>query len=122
MGTDIRSILRVGLTTKAATATDPILVAADIERNQPDYAGNNVKPNQTGVAWYTVEYQSTAAGTMTVILDDGTAEFELPASITTGTKLEMFKFFIKAGWTFNLSFSENTTFDLIAITEHGGAV
>lgn len=124
MGTDIRSILRVGLTTKAVTAATPILAAANVKRNQPDYTGADLKPNMTGIGWYTVEYQSDDAGTLSAVIENTTTGLGSTIAINTtvGNKLEKFDFFIDADWTFNLTFSVDTTFGILAIAEHGGAV
>ena len=129
MGTDIRSILRVGLLTKTCVADTAILESTDISRNQQDYTGDNVRPNQTGVAYYTVQFCPSVDGDLSVVVTDGDDTVEPKVFSGKAGELNIFSFFVRSHtglsdepWTFNLKFSVNATIDLLCITEHGGVV
>lgn len=122
MGTDTRSILRVGVTRKTITSGTDIFSAAIVERNQPEYTGPDIKPNTVGMAGYTLEVLSDTTGTLNIIIDDGTIhDLTIPVSLTED-KLHLQKFYIRPEWTWNLQFSTGAVFEVLMVMEHGGVV
>ena len=121
MGTDIRSILRVGLANKSVTADTAILAAEDISRKQPDDGDvDYIRSNMTVLVCWTVEYSPSVAGELSVIFNDGTADRE--SIIGTGEvgKMQVIEFFLPVDWPINFKYSENATMAMFCVSEHGG--
>lgn len=121
MGTDIRSILRVGLANKSVTADTAILAADDISRKQPDDDDvDYIKSNMTAIVCWTVECSPSVAGNLSVIFNDGTSDRE--SIIGTGEvgKMLVVEFFLPVDWPINFKYSENATMAMFCVSEHGG--
>lgn len=114
------SILRTALSNKAVTADTAILVAADVERNQPDKTGNYIYSNMTKVVCWTVQYIPSISGSLSVIFNDGTADREGIIDTGIAGKMRIIEFFLPAAWPINFKYSETGTMTMIAVTEHGG--
>ena len=114
------SIIRTALSNKAVTATTAILVAADVERNQPDNTGDYIYSNMTKVVCWTVQCIPSVDGDLSVIFNDGTADREGIIATGTGGKMLIVEFFLPAAWPINLKYSADATMVMIGVTEHGG--
>lgn len=114
------SIIRTALSNKAVTADTAILVAADVERNQPDKTGNYIYSNMTKVVCWTVECSPSVDGFLSVIFNDGTTDLESIIGSGSAGKMLLVEFFLPAAWPINLKYSADATMSVIAITEHGG--
>lgn len=125
MGIDIRSPLRVALLNRTVVANTEFIVAEDIIKNNEDYESKNlIRPNQTGVAFYTVEFSPSVDGELSVtVLDDTVVPNVAKESIVyTGTAgmMGMFTLFFSVEWKVNFKYSENGKMDIFVLTEHGG--
>lgn len=120
MGNSNLSILRTALSAKSVTAETSILVAADVERNQPDNTGDYIYSNMTKLVCWTVEFSPSVAGDLSVIFNDGTADRE--SIIGTGEvgKMLLIEFFLPAAWPINFSYSVDAVMTIFAVAEHGG--
>jgi len=124
MGTDIRSILRVGLLNKEVTADTNFIVADDILRKGPAHEDDDdIYPNQTGIAFYTVEVIPTTTGLLSVYISD---DSEIPVTITgqtyscIGGEMSIHTLYVRDNWHINFRYSETDTLKLFCIAEHGG--
>lgn len=121
MGTDIRSILRVGLANKSVTADTAILAAEDISRKQPDDIDlDYIRSNMTILVCWTIEYSPTVVGELSVIFNDGTADYESIIDTGEAGKMHVIEFFMPVGWPINFKYSEDATMTLLCVSEHGG--
>lgn len=121
MGTDIRSILRVGLANKSVTADTAILAAEDISRKQPDDEDvDYIKSNMTVLVCWTIEYSPSVVGNLSVIFNDGTSDYESIIDTGEADKMHIVEFFMPVDWPVNFKYSENATMSLLCVSEHGG--
>lgn len=114
------SILRTALSNKAVTADTAILVAADVERNQPDKTGNYIYSNMTKVVCWTIQYIPSVDGNLSIIFNDGTADREGIIDVGEAGKMKVVEFYMPVAWPINFKYSETGTMAMIAVTEHGG--
>lgn len=127
MGTDIRSISRVRLWKRSVTAGTNIIESGDVILTKDGYTDDDVFPNQTGLATYTVECVPTVSGIMSIIFKNEDGEIVGGNAYTcTAGELAVFEFWIPAanagvpGWTFNLQYSVDAVMNILCIAEHGG--
>jgi len=125
MSTNLGSVIRVGLLQKSVSTGASFLVADDIKRKQPEVAEeNNLYPNVTYQAVYTVQMIASADGVLSVWAEDNTTPVAKTAEggILTclAGKMHTVTIIMDADWHINFRYSETTTLDMFVVLEHGG--
>ena len=120
MGTDTRSILRVGLANKTVTSGTAILAAADVERNQPEHTGDYIYSNMTKIVCWTIECSPSVDGDLSIIFNDGVADRESIIGSAKAGKMLVVELFLPSAWPVNFKYSAGATMSVFAVAEHGG--